>query len=235
VGDYDGDGKTNDWDSLQFNQKELEKSRFKKWKKIRHPQFGKVEVGGWNPKFWRQNPPPELLEEWAEKEARFNLMLAANLPHVVIHEPNIYSQENEYLIELKVENEGFLPTALRQAQLVKIVKPDTLTLEFPDGMLPERTGGRGTGRNRSMNRERNRAEQVKAAEQKEKSKIEILQPKDNRPIVNIDRLKGHEIKTVIFKIRLNKIKGTEATVKYISTRGGLVTRKIFIGQKNSNE
>ena len=238
VGDYDGDGKTNDWDSLQFNKKELEKSRFKKWKKLRHPQYGKVEVGGWNPKFWRQNPPPELLEEWAEKEARFNLMLAANLPHVVIYEPNIYSKENEYLIEVKVENEGFLPTALRQAQLVKIVKPDTLTLEFPDGILPKRTGDRGTGRNRSTNRDRNRAEKAEAAEQteqKEKSKVEILQPKDHRPTVTIDRLKGHETKTVIFKVRLNKIKGTKATVKYTSTRGGLVTRKIFIGQKNSDE
>lgn len=228
VGDYDGDGNTNDWDNLQFNEKELEICRFKKWKKVRHPQYGKVEVGGWNPKFWRQNPPPEILEEWAEKEARFNLMLAASLPHVVIHEPNIYVRENEYLIEVKVENEGFLPTALRQAQLVKIVKPDTLTLEFPEGMLPARTRDRGRGRGRGE-----KVEATEQAGQKEKSKVEILEPKNHRPTITIDRLKGHESKTVTFKVLLNEIQGTKATIRYTSTRGGVVTKKIFIGLKNS--
>lgn len=46
-------------------------------------------MGGWNPKFFSQNPPPEQLEMWAEKEARFNLMLAGSLPHVVMDEPKI--------------------------------------------------------------------------------------------------------------------------------------------------
>ena len=80
-----------------------------------------------------------------------------------------------------------------------------------------------------------KSETAEQTEQKEKAKVEILEPKNHRPTVTIDRLKGHETKTVIFKVRLNKIKGTKATVKYTSTRGGLVTRKIFIGTKNSDE
>ena len=80
VGDYDGDGSTNEWDRLQYNDKELSISRFQEWTKVNHPKYGEVEVGGWDGKFYRQNPPPELLEEWAIKEARFNLMLAGSLP-----------------------------------------------------------------------------------------------------------------------------------------------------------
>ena len=70
VGDYNKDGVTDDLDRLQYNDKELKVSRFQPWTKIIHPDYGDAEVGGWNPKFWSQNPPPELLEIWAEKEAR---------------------------------------------------------------------------------------------------------------------------------------------------------------------
>ncbi len=47
-----------------------------------HPTLGEVEVGGWNPKFWSQNPPPEMLETWARNEAMFNLYLAQQLAQV---------------------------------------------------------------------------------------------------------------------------------------------------------
>ncbi len=67
VGDYNGDGEEDDLDKLEYNDKELSKSRFQEWTKTHHPEYGEVEVGGWNPKFWRQNPPPVLLEEWAVK------------------------------------------------------------------------------------------------------------------------------------------------------------------------
>ena len=85
-----------------------------------------------------------MLEIWAEKEARFNLMLAASLPKVVIADPKITAAGDVYTIEFNVENQGFIPTALRQAQLVKIVRPDTLSMVFPDGMTStQAAGGRG--------------------------------------------------------------------------------------------
>ena len=52
-----------------------------------------------------------------------------------------------------------------------------------------------------------------------------------RPMVTIDRLAGSEKKPVTFKIRFNGITGTECTLRYASTRGGVVERKIFIGSK----
>ncbi|NOR16059.1 MAG: peptidase [Candidatus Aminicenantes bacterium] len=193
VGDYDGNERTDEWDRLQYNDNELSVTRFQEWTKVNHPQYGEVEVGGWDGKFYRQNPPPELLEEWVIKEARFNLMLAGSLPCVVMSEPKITEENGEFTIEVEVENQGFLPTALRQAQLVKMVQPDRITLEFPEGI------------------------------------VKIIDPKGNRPYVEIGRIPGNDKSKVTFKLKLIDIQQTECTVKYTSTRGGVISKIIVIG------
>jgi hypothetical protein len=249
VGDYDKDGVVNDeWDRLQYNDKELKVSRFQPWTKIIHPDYGEAEVGGWNPKFWNQNPPPELLEIWIEKEARFNLMLAASLPKVVMAEPKITNQGDEYTIEVSVENQGVIPTALKQAQLVKIVRPDTVSMVFPAGMTSTQAmggrggrggggGGRGggggdvAGMGEPGGRGGRGAEGAQPAPPTASTdKVIIVEPQ-GRPLVTIDRLVGSEKKAVTFKIRLNGISGTDCTLKYLSTRGGVVEKKIYIGKK----
>ncbi len=225
VGDYDGDGETDEWDRLQYNDKELLVSRFQEWKKVIHPVYGEVEVGGWDGKFFRQNPPPELLEKWIEKEARFNLMLAGSLPMVVMHDPVIQGRNGEYTIEVEVENRGFLPTALKQAQLVKIVHPDRIELEFPAGMIPSRQGERG--RFEGMYGARPVRQQ---SEQTEKPKVEILAPEKNQPFVEIGRIPGNEKIKVSFKLRLNGIENTTCKIRYLSTRGGVTSKDILVGR-----
>jgi hypothetical protein len=223
IGDYDGDGTSDEWDRIQFNDKELEVSRFQEWTKAMHPVYGEVEVGGWDGKFYRQNPPPELLEEWIIMEARFNLMLAGSLPQVVMADPKISGNNGEYTIEVEVENQGYLPTALKQAQLVKMVMPDRITLEFPEGMLPRRMergrfgGMSGPGRGQQPE------------EPQEEAKVTIIEPSGNRPYVEIGRIPGNDKAKVTFKLKLNGIDSTECTVKYTSTRGGIVSKKIMIG------
>ena len=224
VGDYDGNGESDEWDRLQYNDKELLVSRFQEWTKVIHPLYGEVEVGGWDGKFFRQNPPPELLEEWAAKEARFNLMLAGSLPMVEMHDPVIKEKNGEFTVEIQVENKGFLPTALKQALLVKIVRPDRVELEFPAGMLPRRTQGRG--RFRGMYGGRPTSQQP---EQTGKPKVEIIAPEKNQPYVDIGRIPGNDNVKVTFKLRLNDIKSTKCTVRYTSTRGGVLSKDIVIG------
>ena len=248
VGDYNKDGTVNDdLDKLQYNDKELKVSRFQPWTKIIHPDYGEAEVGGWNPKFWSQNPPPELLEIWAEKEARFNLMLAASLPHVVMADPKVTNQGDEYTISVEVENQGVIPTALKQAQLVKIVRPDTVSMVFPAGMTSAMAlggrGGRGGGRGggggggrggdapAGMGEPGGRGGRgAEGAPAAAPDKVTIVEPA-GRLGVTIDRLTGSEKKPVTFKIKLNGISGTECTLRYASTRGGVVEKKIFIGKK----
>jgi hypothetical protein len=239
VGDYNKDGIVNDeLDRLNYNDKELKVTRFQPWKKIIHPDYGEAEVGGWDGKFWSQNPPPELLEIWAEKEARFNLMLAASLPKVVMSEPKVTGQGTEFTVEVTVENQGVIPTALKQAQLVRIVRPDTVSLVFPAGMMAAPAFGRGGrggpgggdegggGRGGGRGGEGAQAGPPAASQ----DKVVMVEPA-GRPSVTIDRLAGSEQKPVTFKIRLNGITGTDCTVRYASTRGGVVEKKVVIGKK----
>ena len=258
VGDYNKDGVVNDeLDRLQYNDKELKVSRFQTWTKVNHPQHGEAEVGGWNPKFWSQNPPPELLEIWAEKEARFNLMLAGSLPKVAMAEPKITRQGDEYTVAFSLQNLGVIPTALRQAQLVRIVRADTVSMVFPAGMtsvqaaggrsgrggrgeMPdmeggggrgEVTGGRGAGRGEAPGGGGRGAEGGQPPQpDTSKDKVIIVEPQ-NRPTITIDRIAGNETKPVTFKVRLNGITGTDCTLRYSSTRGGVIEKKIYIGAK----
>lgn len=224
VGDYNEDGKTDDLDRLEYNDKELKTSRFQEWTKAIHPQYGEVEVGGWDPKFYRQNPPPEILEEWAVKEARFNLMLASSLPSVKMDDPVVKKlKDGEYGVTVELENTGFIPTALKQALLVKIVQEDRVSLEFPEGMLPRapergRFGGMGM-----------MGTEPQEPEQREKAKVEILEPSNRRPYQDIGCIPGGDKIKVTFKIRLNDIDGTNCTVRYTSTRGGVISKNIRIG------
>ncbi|MBP1659464.1 MAG: hypothetical protein H6P95_656, partial [Candidatus Aminicenantes bacterium] len=98
--------------------------------------LGEVEIGGFNPKFWRQNPPVEILEEWIKKEALFNLFLAQSLPQVKVVSTAIKPVKKEadtFEIVAVFTNEGFLPTALKMADRVKIVRPDAASVRLPAG------------------------------------------------------------------------------------------------------
>jgi len=144
VVDYDGDGKISELERLRWNDEALAGKGFKNWEKFSHPQLGEVEIGGFNPKFFSQNPPPEFLEEWAKKEALFNLLLAKSLPQVKIvsvearplrKEPGIFE------VRAVFTNEGFLPTALAMAERVKIVRADWAEISFPERNV-ELAGGK---------------------------------------------------------------------------------------------
>ncbi|GAI68286.1 unnamed protein product [marine sediment metagenome] len=148
-------------------------------------------------------------------------MLAGSLPKVVMNEPKIEGSNGEYTVEVEVENQGFIPTALLQALLVKMVRQDRITLEFPEGMLPARRGG---GRGSSRGGDDEPQEPIDTA------KVEILGPEENQPYVEIGRIPGNDKVIVQFKIRLNEIESTECTVTYTSTRGGEISKDIVIGK-----
>ena len=145
--DFNGDGEMDDWDRLYWDDNFNEGRGWKDWTQVDHPQLGRVEVGGFHPKFFLQNPPPQFMEEWAEKQARFNIALAMHLPE--LHIDGVTSRPVEetddgtvYEVEVTWTNRGGIPTALRQAELVRIVRPDRIEFEFDGG----RTFGEDVGR-----------------------------------------------------------------------------------------
>ena len=142
VGDLNEDGEVDDLDRLIFSDSVTGGRAFTDWTPFDHPTLGEVEIGGWHPKFFSQNGPPEVLEKWASNQALFNLYLARSLPELEAMEPRLERTASEpdsttWELRIPVRNKGVIPTALRQADRVKIVRPDWVEVEL-EGL---RTGG----------------------------------------------------------------------------------------------
>jgi hypothetical protein len=143
--DYDKDSRYDEWEVLRWHdENRAGRADFMEWTVFDHPTLGKVEIGGFNPKFYGQNPPPDLLETWARNEALFNLYLAQQLPQVRIVSAVARPSETAgaFEVEMVVTNEGKMPTALEIARRVKIVRPDTCAIALAKGqMLAPRAKG----------------------------------------------------------------------------------------------
>lgn len=134
-GDQNGDGEVNSLDDLIWDDRENDGKAFKDWETFQDPRLGEVEIGGWDPKFFSQNPPAVILEEWARNEALFNLAMTQSLPLLEMDNIQVRNVGEDqgvttYEVEVRWKNVGGLPTALKQAQLVKIVREDEAALEF---------------------------------------------------------------------------------------------------------
>ncbi|MGI6631673.1 MAG: M14 family metallopeptidase [Bacillota bacterium] len=98
---------------LDWNDRELAGKGFKDWTPFDHPQLGKVEIGGWDPKFCLQNPPPALLKQECHKNALWIVRHAAALPEVHLTALNVEDVDEEVKkVTAVVENFGYLPTCV---------------------------------------------------------------------------------------------------------------------------
>lgn len=115
---------------LKWNDDVMDGDCFIAWHEFDHPQLGKVEIGGWNPKFGRQNPPTRLLREECHKNMLFSLSFAASTPSLAVHELTAEKiSEGIYKISGCVENTGFMPTSgTLQAVTTKMAATVKVTL-----------------------------------------------------------------------------------------------------------
>lgn len=137
--DYDGDGDKDQVDMLAWDDEENGGEGFHEWKPVSHPLHDSVEAGGFHPKFFSQNPPAAHLEKWAANQALFNKALISHLPrleweeYTVIRVKKHRGDSVDYKLTIRFRNAGKLPTALSQAHLVKIVKPDEVRITIEGG------------------------------------------------------------------------------------------------------
>ncbi|MDX9928521.1 MAG: M14 family metallopeptidase [Bacteroidales bacterium] len=157
--DYNGDGAVDVLDRLIWDDQENDGMAFIEWTPGKHPEYGDVEYGGWDPKFFSQNAPSKQLLPWAKNEALFNLEMVKHLPElewVTIDARRVkgYKADSaDYQLNVTFRNAGKLPTALKQAHLVKIVREDMVTLQLenqaqgekPYTIIGDQQGGRGRG------------------------------------------------------------------------------------------
>jgi hypothetical protein len=218
--DANGDGTTEDLELLQWlDRNRSGKNDFQPWTKTTHPTLGEVEVGGWNPKFWSQNPPPEMLETWARNEAMFNLYLAQQLPQVrIVSATSAATGDGTFNVTLTVTNEGALPTALEIAKRVKIVREDSVSIEYQAGQTVTRvgaqpgdeTGGRGGRGGRRGGGAMGRGGSAAPSAPRQTQNIDWLDPGEQRTVSWIVRGAG------------------PVTLSIASTRGGVDTRTITL-------
>ena len=147
--DYDRNGRVDQWEVLRYCDEEFGGTCFSPWKKYQHPVLGEVEIGGFNPKFFSQNGPPQVVEKWARNQAMFNLYLAQSLPQmeitsVAVAKARAAKDSATHELRVTVRNSGRLPTALEQAKRAKIVRMDQVTARMRDssttrvvGKVPE--------------------------------------------------------------------------------------------------
>ncbi len=108
---------------------------FQEWQEFEHPELGLVEIGGWNYKFWNQNPPPALLPQVVGRQNNFNLELAKSLPKLEITGVRVTGNDDgTKTITATIENKGLLPDALKQAHMIKIVRRTQATLKLGAGL-----------------------------------------------------------------------------------------------------
>jgi hypothetical protein len=144
--DLNGDGEKDELDQLIWDEQENRGLGFIPWTPFQHPVFGPVEIGGWDPKFFSQNAPSLHLEPWIRNEALFNIEMMKYLPElqwrdVEVKKIKSYKTDStDYRIRLSYANVGRLPTALKQADLVKIVRPDRFDVRFTGDLITSAEG-----------------------------------------------------------------------------------------------
>lgn len=121
---------------LKWQDRTLGGKGFVRWRPFKHPQLGRVEIGGWRMLFTWSNPPPKLLPEECRRAMRFTFAHASAGPRLVIRRFASEDLGNGLAkLTLELANEGYLPTNVSQLALEhKSVRPVEVELDLPKGM-----------------------------------------------------------------------------------------------------
>ena len=106
------------------------------WRPVDHPQLGRVEVGGYDPRFGIWNPPEERLAEVCDRQARVMLRIASLAPRLRIDAVEVTRLEGGLTrVRAVVENLGYLPTyVLASARSIDWNDPVRARIELGEGL-----------------------------------------------------------------------------------------------------
>jgi hypothetical protein len=121
---------------LQWNDQELDGKGFINWYPFDHPQLGPVELGGWNTKYVRQNPPGHLLEEEIHGSVIYTLKHAAASPRLEVEKLQTEAlSDGLHRLQLVVVNSGYIATNITETALrQKLAKPVEVRLACGPGI-----------------------------------------------------------------------------------------------------
>lgn len=121
---------------LAWNDRELAGRGFHDWMPFDHPQFGPVEIGGWEPKYCLQNPPPQFLKQECHRNAQWIMRHAGALPEIHITGLTVEDVDGRVKkVSAVVENFGYLPTCVtNKAKALGAAKKDVAELLPGEGV-----------------------------------------------------------------------------------------------------
>ena len=123
------DGEAAGW--LAYAEKDRGGVGFVPWHPFDHPQFGRVEIGGFVPGF-RRNPPLDVIEGLAPGHAAFMGALADHRPRLVVAEPEVESLGGGlHRVRWAMSNEGELPVITRMGRDNRAIRPTAVRLGVP--------------------------------------------------------------------------------------------------------
>ena len=135
----------NDNTSFEFNRYLLFKDAFVEWHPYDHPQYGKIEIGGFKKNFSRMHPG-FLLESDAHRNMAFTIYHAYHTPKLEIDtvmEKNLGDGLKE--ITAVISNQRLIPTHSSQDLKYKIERPDYISITGPKVIAGMKVDNRNPG------------------------------------------------------------------------------------------
>lgn len=125
----DASEKEKDRERLRFDDDVELGARRVDWHPFDHPQFGRIEIGGWRKETGRV-PPPFMLEEELHRNMAFVVYHASQMPLVT---PDAATArpvgDGLFEVDAVFKNEGMIPTRTQRAADKKIGAPDRAKIE----------------------------------------------------------------------------------------------------------
>ncbi len=174
------------------------------WRSYEHPQLGQIELGGWNDMYTWYNPPLNFVEAEVEKHYPYMLSLAEMLPHLSIHTLKVTRLgEDEFHLNLVVENSGFLPTfTSQQCKTRKSARPVRAELELPKA--------------------------ARLTSGKRREELGHLEGRSNKLDVSAIFAEGASDNRARLEWVIQAPAGTTLTLKILSERAGAITRLVTL-------
>lgn len=120
---------------LRWSDEKLGGRGYLDWKPFEHPDFGPIEIGGWDMMAAFRNPPLEMLEEEVRPLAEWVIWQASLAPRLELHSQKVRRLgEDHWHVQVVVQNAGYLPTYVsRKAKERQCVRPVVAELDLPPG------------------------------------------------------------------------------------------------------
>ncbi|MEP7137022.1 MAG: M14 family metallopeptidase [Chloroflexota bacterium] len=124
-----------DFKLLKWNDEVLKGKGFVNWHAYKHPQLGKVELGGWDSMNMWTNPPLEFLEKEISPFADWIVWHALISPKLALWETKMTPLgADSFRVRFVIQNEGWLPTYVTKKALEKKMTRGVIAeIQLPKG------------------------------------------------------------------------------------------------------